>query len=108
MRVVRVGPGDDDLVRRAGRTLRRSAPARVGRPRFLVTPGHHLLLAFTDDGEPAGFVSGVEMVHPDKGVEMFVYELGTDEAHRRHGVASALLAELRQSPTTTAVTARGW
>ena len=30
-----------------------------------------------------GFVSGVELTHPDKGTEMFLYELGVDESARR-------------------------
>jgi ribosomal protein S18 acetylase RimI-like enzyme len=58
-------------------------------------PGHHLLLASVDgDPSPAGFVTGVEMVHPDKGCEMFLYELGVDEAHRGHGVGTALVDAL--------------
>lgn len=34
------------------------------------------------------------MRHPDKEPEMFVYELGVDEAHRRRGIAAALLGRL--------------
>jgi ribosomal protein S18 acetylase RimI-like enzyme len=54
-----------------------------------------LLLAASLDGEGIGFVSGVEMRHPDKDAEMFIYELGVDEAWRRHGVAKELLSALR-------------
>jgi ribosomal protein S18 acetylase RimI-like enzyme len=61
--------------------------------RFLVSPGHHLLLAYVD-GFPAGFVSGVEMTHPDKGTEMFLYELGVDEGYRNRGIGRALVAAL--------------
>jgi ribosomal protein S18 acetylase RimI-like enzyme len=60
---------------------------------FLADDRHHLLIAYVD-GEPAGFVSGVETIHPDKGVEMFLYELGVDEAYRRRGIASALIGRL--------------
>ncbi|SKC52242.1 GNAT family N-acetyltransferase [Krasilnikoviella flava] len=58
-------------------------------------PGHVVLLARAADGRDVGFVSGVEMRHPDKDPEMFLYELGVDAAWRRRGVASALLAALR-------------
>lgn len=61
--------------------------------RFLSDPTHHLLIADAD-GRPAGFVSGVEMTHPDKGTEMFVYELGVAPEWRRQGIAKALLLEL--------------
>ena len=58
-------------------------------------PGHLVLLARSDDGSDVGFVSGVEMRHPDKDAEMFLYELAVDEDRRRQGVATALLAALR-------------
>ncbi|MFE4700416.1 GNAT family N-acetyltransferase [Streptomyces sp. NPDC056738] len=61
--------------------------------RFLETPGHHLFLAY-EDGVPVGFVSGVETVHPDKGTEMFPYELAVAEAFRRRGIGRALVREL--------------
>jgi ribosomal protein S18 acetylase RimI-like enzyme len=35
------------------------------------------------------------MTHPDKGAEMFLYELGVDEPHRRQGVATALVEALK-------------
>ncbi|MFJ7065536.1 GNAT family N-acetyltransferase [Streptomyces sp. NPDC101115] len=61
---------------------------------FLAAPGHVLLIAYAEDGFPAGFVSGIEMRHPDKGVEMCLYELSVDEAHRRRGVGRALTEAL--------------
>ena len=61
---------------------------------FLASKGHHLLIV-SIDGTPAGFVTGVEMTHPDKGAEMFVYELGVGEEFQRRGIAGALLAELK-------------
>ncbi|MFD6497284.1 GNAT family N-acetyltransferase [Streptomyces sp. NPDC059944] len=61
--------------------------------RFLETQGHHLYLAY-EDAEPVGFVSGVETVHPDKGTEMFLYELAVAEPYRRRGTGRALVREL--------------
>ncbi|WP_329435134.1 GNAT family N-acetyltransferase [Streptomyces sp. NBC_01280] len=61
--------------------------------RFLLTPGHHLFLAYEDD-EAVGFVSGVETIHPDKGVEMFLYELSVAEAYRRRGIGRSLVEAL--------------
>ena len=41
-----------------------------------------------------GFVSGVELTHPDKGTEMFLYELGVDEPARGRGVGRTLVEAL--------------
>jgi ribosomal protein S18 acetylase RimI-like enzyme len=63
--------------------------------RFLDDPLHHLVIA-VEDGLPIGFVSGVELTHPDKGTEMFLYELAVDESHRRRGTGTALVTALRE------------
>ncbi|MCS0604994.1 GNAT family N-acetyltransferase [Streptomyces sp. LP11] len=63
--------------------------------RFLAADGHHLFLARTDAaGPPVGFVSGVETLHPDKGAEMFLYELAVAEPYRRRGIGRALVLRL--------------
>ena len=60
---------------------------------FLARPGHHLLFAF--DGDRAvGMISGVETIHPDKGTEMFIYELGVAPVARLRGVGTALVRAL--------------
>jgi ribosomal protein S18 acetylase RimI-like enzyme len=41
-----------------------------------------------------GFVSGVETTHPDKGTEMFLYELAVAEPSRRRGIGRALVDRL--------------
>ena len=41
-----------------------------------------------------GFVSGVETTHPDKGTEMFLYELAVAEDARNRGVGRSLVAAL--------------
>lgn len=89
--VINQVPTVDDVM--AAGHLFDEAPSTDLTADFLARAGHHLLIASVD-GEPAGFVSGVEIAHPDKRVEMFVYELGVDEAFRRRGVATALLRAL--------------
>src|SRR4051812_4958379 len=78
-------------------------PLAAATERFLAEPGHHLLLAYEDaedagDGHTraraVGMISGVEMTHPDKGTEMFIYELAVAPAARRRGVATGLVTEL--------------
>jgi [ribosomal protein S18]-alanine N-acetyltransferase len=62
--------------------------------RFLADEANHLLIAYVD-GEPAGFVSGTELVHPDKAEpELFLNELGVDAAFRSRGIGRALAASL--------------
>jgi len=80
------------MVARAG-ALFDDPPRPDWTERFLDQPGHHLCIAYVD-GDPVGFVSGVELTHPDKGTEMFLYELGVDEAYRRRGLGRALVAAL--------------
>lgn len=85
--------GEDALLAQAESLFDEPTQPTAAR-RFLETDGHHLLVAVLD-GEVVGFVSGVEMTHPDKGTEMFLYELGVDDAHRRHGIGTALTQALR-------------
>jgi ribosomal protein S18 acetylase RimI-like enzyme len=87
-----LGPGDVDRVL-AAKALFDEPPRGEWAQRFLEAECHHILIAYVDE-EPAGFVSGVETTHPDKGTEMFLYELAVDEAHRRHGIGRALVEEL--------------
>jgi GNAT superfamily N-acetyltransferase len=90
--IVRLGASDVEKVIAAAELFDRQ-PQRDATARFLAEPGHHLLIAY-DRAAPIGFVSGIETVHPDKGAEMFLYELGVAESHRRHGVGRALVERL--------------
>ncbi len=91
--VRRLGPGDAVAVHAAG-TLFDTAPDPDATRRFLASATHHLLVAYDDDGQPVGFVTGVETTHPDKGTEMFLYELSVDESARRRGIGRALVESL--------------
>jgi ribosomal protein S18 acetylase RimI-like enzyme len=71
-----------------------SPPLPAATARFLADPTHHLLFAYDDAGRAVGMISGVELTHPDKGTEMFVYELGVAPAARLQGVATELVRAL--------------
>jgi hypothetical protein len=43
----------------------------------LMSLRYHLLFAWDDAYGAVGFVSCIEVTHPDKGTEMFLYELGS-------------------------------
>lgn len=90
---MRVVPADERLVH-AGAALFDHALEDEWVARFIASDGHHLLFALDDDGAPIGFVSGVETTHPDKGTEMFLYELAVLEQHRNRGVGRTLVREL--------------
>jgi ribosomal protein S18 acetylase RimI-like enzyme len=89
----RLGPGDGAEVVAAASLFDR-APRPDWTSLFLTRDGHHLLIAYVA-GAPAGFVTGIEMTHPDKGTEMMVYELGVDARFRRRGIGRALVESLR-------------
>ena len=91
--VRRLGPGDEEAVH-AARSLFDEAPDAEATRRFLAQPTHHLLVAYDGADTPLGFVSGVELTHPDKGTEMFLYELGVDESARQQGVGRRLVQAL--------------
>ena len=89
----RLGPGDEEAVH-AARALFDHPPEREATRRFLAEATHHLLVAYDGTDAPLGFVTGVELTHPDKGTEMFLYELGVDESARRRGVGRTLVQAL--------------
>jgi ribosomal protein S18 acetylase RimI-like enzyme len=92
MEIRLLGRGDEGRVVAASHLLDGPADETATR-RFLAEEGHHLLIAYDED-HPAGFVSGVEVTHPDKGTEMFLYELAVDEPFRRRGIGRALVERL--------------
>ncbi len=89
-----LGPGDLDDVVAASHLFDGPVLPEAAR-RFLDQPTSHLCVAY-EDGRAAGFVSGVELTHPDKGTELFLYELGVDEPFRRRGIGAALVRALAE------------
>jgi len=90
--ITELGPGDDALLAVASH-LFDGAALPDATAAFLADERHHLLVAY-DGPRPVGFVSGVEVTHPDKGTEMFLYELAVDEPHRRRGIGRDLVEQL--------------
>ena len=92
--IKRLGPTDADALNAAVPCFDQPIRADAAH-KFLHSEGHHVLLAY--DGEDiVGFVTGVEMTHPDKGTEMFLYELGVRDAHRGRGYGTKLVQALAE------------
>ena len=91
--VWRATPGGEERVKAAERLFDDPVDLEATR-RFLANETNHLLIAYVD-GDPAGFVTGTELTHPDKAApELFLNELGVAEAHRGRGVGRALVERL--------------
>jgi len=61
---------------------------------FLSDARHHLAVAI-DDGLVVGFISAVYYVHPDKRYpELWINEVQVAPAHRRRGLAKAMLDKI--------------
>jgi ribosomal protein S18 acetylase RimI-like enzyme len=91
--VRRLGAGDDAELARFGAAFDHEIDP-VQTKSFLDDPRHHIIVAYAG-GEPAGFVSAKEILHPDKAPEMFLNELAVVEQLRRRGAATGLIEELK-------------
>jgi [ribosomal protein S18]-alanine N-acetyltransferase len=86
-------PGSESRVKAAEHLFDHSVDFEATQ-RFLADAANVLLIAY-EDGEPAGFVSGTALSHPDYAKpELFLNELAVDEAFRGRGIGRMLVAEL--------------
>lgn len=65
---------------------------------FLHDPRHHLAVAMRE-GRVVGFASAVHYVHPDKGPELFINEVGVAPDHRGGGLGTKLMRALLELAT---------
>jgi GNAT superfamily N-acetyltransferase len=88
MEIRRLGPGDEDVVRKLA-----TRP-----PHFeLLEDERTIFLAAFEDGEPIGLVLAHHLPRRhDPPAKLLVYEVDVAEGRRRQGVGKALLAELAE------------
>jgi ribosomal protein S18 acetylase RimI-like enzyme len=86
VQIRRLGPGDEEVVRKLA-----TRP-----PHFeLLEDDRTIFLAAFEDGEPIGFVLAHHLPRRhDPPAKLLVYEVDVAEAHRQRGVGKALLDEL--------------
>jgi ribosomal protein S18 acetylase RimI-like enzyme len=86
----RATPGAEEQVKAAEALFDDPVDVAATR-RFLANEANVLLIAYVERN-PAGFVSGTELSHPDKAdPEMFLNELGVDEVYRGRGIGRTLV-----------------
>ena len=61
---------------------------------FLNQNNHHLLCAFNDKNQVIGFVSFVEIYHPDKDIQIFVNELSVHISYQRMKIGTHLMNQV--------------
>lgn len=61
---------------------------------FLNQNNHHLLCAFNDKNQVIGFVSFVEIYHPDKDTQIFVNELSVRKSYQRMKLGTHLMNQV--------------
>jgi ribosomal protein S18 acetylase RimI-like enzyme len=92
MDIRQLGERDGEALVAAGH-LFDDEPSIATASAFLGAAGNHCLIAYLE-GAAVGFVTGIEISHPDKRTEMLLYELGVDERWRGRGIGRALVSAL--------------
>jgi len=86
--------GDDDVLKNVAEDVFDNPIDSVLVREFLEDHRHHIVVAVEDGGCVVGFASGVDYIHPDKPLELWVNEVGVASTHRRKGLGSAVLRAL--------------
>ena len=92
-----LGPGDEAVLSHVAEGTFDN-PVDPATAKVYLNDAKNLLLVALDDGTVVGFVSAIEYLHPDKPrSQLWINEVGVAPAHRRRGVATALLKELLET-----------
>jgi ribosomal protein S18 acetylase RimI-like enzyme len=62
---------------------------------FLANPANILVVAVVGD-TVVGMATGIAYAHPDKPLQLFINEVGVDDAYRRQGIGTALVRRMLQ------------
>jgi aminoglycoside 6'-N-acetyltransferase I len=92
-RIIRVGQAQAGLLDKVAEDVFDEPidPVRLGA--YLAEPTHLMVIACAD-GEVIAQARGMIHRHPDQPTELYIDNLGVTPAHKRQGVATALLDEL--------------
>jgi len=96
MKIRRLAPEDATLAVAAIERIKPASTTHETVKRFLNRPDYHFIAA-VEDNEPVGFALVYELQRIDRDQPMmFLYEIGVGDAHRRRGIASAMIDFLKR------------
>ena len=99
MQVRRLVADDSELALEALRLLKAPDGYPTPPPEYLagfLSRGDNVLIVATVDGVPAGFLLAYLLDRIDRDQPMmFLYEIGVAESHRRRGIGTQMIAELK-------------
>jgi aminoglycoside 6'-N-acetyltransferase I len=88
-----LGPDDAPVLQRVAPGVFDNAIDARWTAQFLADARHHMAVAL-EGAVVVGMASAVHYVHPDKGPELWVNEVGVAPARQREGIATMLLEAL--------------